>query len=373
MFKIEGKYTSAKIFSETKEDGVIEQTTEICNHPIFKDCKIRVMPDCHRGKGCTIGFTAELPKNREIIPNIIGVDQNCGMYVVKLKKAKTLNDYAKLDKVIREHIPYGRNGREKVSTLVPEDLLEDVKRTSKDILKQTPNNHLKKIGSLGGGNHFISIEKGSTGTYLIVHSGSRNFGKELAIHFQKIAIEKNCYESGQLKELSYLTDKDSQDYLNCAKICAKYAHYNRKIIVSEILTNMGWKSEEDFETVHNYIGDDEIIRKGAISCKKDEKVLIPLNMADGSLIAVGLGNEDWNNSAPHGAGRMYSRSQAKDLLTMKEYKERMKNIYSSCISFETLDESPMAYKAASIIKDSIRPTAKLIDHLIPVYNFKASE
>lgn len=373
MFELNGKYTTAKVFTEIQDVDVAEQTLAICNHPIFKDCKIRIMPDCHKGKGCTIGFTAEMPKNGGIVPNIIGVDQSCGMLAVKLKKSKTLNDFAKLDKVIRKFVPFGQNGRNEISSIIPVDLIEKVKQISVDYLKEEPNKDLRKIGSLGGGNHFISIEKGNTGTYLIIHSGSRNFGKKLAIHFQKLAIEQNCYREGELKNLSFLTGKNADNYLYCAKVCNEYAQLNRLVIAYEILTNMGWKSEEDFETIHNYIGQDNIIRKGAISCYEGEKVLIPLNMADGSLICVGKGNTDWNNSAPHGAGRTLSRTQAKDQLTMKEYKKQMKNIFSSCVSISTLDEAPMAYKNSAKIIQAIEPTAEIIDHLKPLYNFKAEE
>lgn len=373
MFEIEGKYTSAKIFAEKDEEGVIEQTSQICNHPIFKDCKVRVMPDCHRGKGCTIGFTAELPKNGEIIPNIIGVDQFCGMHVIKLSNNDITNDYEKVDKVIRRNIPFGRDGRQKFSALVPNEFIEKTKKICKDILKDNFVNHINKIGSLGGGNHFISLEKGKTGTYLIIHSGSRNIGLKLAIYYQELAIKTNCYGEGELKQLSFLTDKDAQDYLDCAEYCREYAALNRKIIAHDIMVGMRWKSEDEFETVHNYIGNDGIIRKGAISCYKNEKVLIPLNMADGSLICMGKGNSDWNNSAPHGAGRALSRMQAKDKLTIQEYKNKMSGIFSSCISTATLDESPMAYKNGDEIKKLITPTAQIIDHLTPVYNFKAAD
>lgn len=373
MYEVNGKYTSAKIFTEVEDTDVTEQTLAICNHPIFKDCEVRIMPDCHKGKGCTIGFTAEMPKNGEIIPNIIGVDQSCGMLTVKLKKAKTLNDFAKLDKVIREFVPFGQNGRKEISSLVSDELAEKVKQISIDYLNENSNRDLNKIGSLGGGNHFISIEKGKTGTYLIIHTGSRNFGKKLAVHFQKLAIEGNCYGDGELKNLSYLTAENAQKYLACAKICNEYAHFNRLVIAKEILSNMGWKAEDEFETIHNYIGEDRIIRKGAISCYKAAKVLIPLNMADGSLICIGKGNNDWNNSAPHGAGRALSRTQAKDKLTMQEYKKQMKNIFSSCVSTATLDESPMAYKNSQEIIQAIAPTVQIIDHLKPLYNFKAEE
>ena len=370
MQEIKGKYTSAKIFSIHEDEGVNEQVIQVCNHPIFEGCNIRIMPDCHKGKGCTIGFTSEMPKNGEIIPNIIGVDQSCGMLTIKIKECKTLRDYIKLDKVIRQFVPAGTNGRKTISDLVGEDLKTEIKEICNKFLKEDEREDLLKIGSLGGGNHFISLEKGIDGTYLIIHSGSRNFGKKLAVYFQDIAIKKNCYEEGELKNLSFITGNDAADYLYCADVCRKYANLSRKIMAHEILENMGWKAEFEFETIHNYIGDDGIIRKGAISCKKDEKVLIPLNMADGSLIAVGKGNADWNNSAPHGAGRLLSRTQAKETLTMSEYKKRMKGVHSCCISTGTLDESPMAYKSGEEIKEAIQPAAEIIDHLKPVYNYK---
>lgn len=313
-----------------------------------------------------------MPKNGEIIPNIIGVDQSCGMYVTKLKKCATLKEYDKLDKVIKNFVPTGLRGRKAISPLVPEALKEEVKRYNIDYLKRSPDEDLKKVGSLGGGNHFIAIEKGETGTYLIIHSGSRDFGNKMAIYFQKLAIETNCYEDGELKQLSFLTDKNAEEYLKCAKVCQEYSQWNRYIIAQEILSNMNWKAEDNFETVHNYIENDNIIRKGAISCKTDEKVLIPINMAYGSFIAIGKGNTDWNNSGPHGAGRLYSRTQAKELLTMTDYKNSMKKVHSCCISTGTLDEAPMAYKDGDEIKELITPTAQIIDHLIPLYNYKAS-
>ena len=328
------------------------------------------MPDCHKGKGCTIGFTSTMPKNHEIIPNIIGVDQSCGMYVVKLKKCKTLKEFDKLDKVILNNIPTGTRGRKTVSDLIPEELKEGVIKYNRDCLNRGGNDDLLKIGSLGSGNHFISIEQGESGTYLIIHSGSRNFGNEMAVYFQKLAIEKNLYMDGELKQLSYLTDEDAEDYLRCAEVCADYSHYSRYIMAQEILKNMDWKSEEEFETVHNYISSDGFIRKGAISCKKDEKALIPINMAYGSFIVKGKGNDDWNNSAPHGAGRLYSRTRAKEVLTMQDYKSSMKGVHSCCITTGTLDEAPMAYKNGDEIKELITPTAEITDHLIPLYNFK---
>lgn len=372
MQEIQGKYTSAKIYANEIFDGVLEQTKTICNHPIFEDCNIRIMPDCHEGMGCTIGFTSELPKNGGIIPSIIGVDQSCGMYVIKLNENNDLTQYDKLDKVIRKYVPSGLRGRQEISEIVSEELREEVVRYNTDYLKRDYTDDLLKIGSLGGGNHFISIEKGESGSYLIIHSGSRDFGNKMALYFQNRAAEINPYGENELKRLSYLTGDEAAEYLKCAKICHDYSKQNRRIMAHEILSNMGWDAEETFETVHNYIGEDNIIRKGAISCQKDEKVLIPINMAYGSFIAMGKGNIDWNNSGPHGAGRIFSRTKAKESLTMEEYQESMKGIHSSCISKGTLDEAPMAYKNGDEIKKLITPTADIIDHLIPVYNFKAS-
>lgn len=373
-FEIQGEYTSAKIFSNTEDKEVINQTLDICNHPIFEDTTVRIMPDCHKGKGCTIGFTSTMPKNGEIIPNIIGVDQSCGMLAIKIKDCKTTRDYYKLDKVIRTNVPGGTGGRRKTTHRFLDDTLlkENIIKASKDYLKEDPESELQKVGTLGAGNHFISLEKGESGLYLIIHSGSRNFGNKLAEYFQRRAIETNCYKDGYFKNLSYLKGKDAEDYLFWAKVCNEYASLSRQVMAKEILDNMDWESLDYIETVHNYIGEDNIIRKGAISCKQGEKVLIPINMAYGSFIAVGRGNSDWNNSGPHGAGRVLSRTQAKESLTMKDYKNSMKGVHSTCISTGTLDEAPMAYKSGDEIKELIYPTAEIIDHLKPVYNFKAS-
>ena len=372
MLELEGKYTSAKIFADTIENGVVEQVKSVLDHPIFKDCQIRIMPDCHSGKGCVIGFTSPLPKNGEIIPNIIGVDIHCGMLAIKLSD-KDIVDFSKLDKVINRNIPVGRDGRKIVSKRIPEEFIEEIKYWSKDWLKDNFLTHMQKIGSLGDGNHFISIEKGSTDTYLIIHTGSRNIGNKLAIEFQKLAIEKHCYGEGRLKELSYLDGKDAENYIKCMHFCEEYARLNRDVIAHDIMVGMRWKEIDRIETIHNYINkNDKIIRKGAITCNKDELAIIPINMAYGTFIVKGKGNLEWNNSGPHGAGRILSRTQAENTLTMQEYKESMKNIYSSCISTNTLDEAPMAYKNGDEIKKLITPTADIVDHLIPIYNFKAN-
>lgn len=365
---LKGKYTDATIIANTIESGVIRQTLDICNHPIFKDCPIRIMPDCHEGKGCVIGFTAPLPKNGEIIPNIIGADQSCGVVAAQLPPDVEI-DFNRLDEVIRTYIPSGINGRKTIAKGIPDKLRAEIERYNKDCLKRDATDDLLKLGSLGGGNHFISVEKGQTGTYLIIHSGSRNFGNEMARYFQKIAMDTNLYS---MKELSYLSGKDAEDYMNCAKTCYFYGQFSRWVMIHEICKHMNFDIHELIETVHNYIGDDNIIRKGAIACHKDANAIIPLNMRDGSLLIKGKGNQHWNFSGPHGAGRILSRSKAKEQLKLEDYQEAMKGIYSSCISNSTLDEAPMAYKNGEEIKDLIEPTAEVYDHLIPVYNFKAS-
>ena len=372
MIELLGRYTSGKIFAKTIEQEVTAQVLRVLNHPIFKDCKIRLMPDCHVGKGCTIGFTSTLPINGEIIPNIVGVDQSCTISAYKID-GKDLDNYAKLDKVIRQHVPFGTGGKRKnVHKDIPERLIDDVNKLCKDFLKSNPIDDLLKIGSLGGGNHFISIEEGKTGTYLLIHSGSRNFGNNLARYFQNIAINKNCYLSGIYKELSYLDGKDAQDYLVCADICKQYSKVNHIVMAKEIFEKMQWNYSEIIMTHHNYIDlDDQIIRKGAIRLDQAQLGLIPINMAYGTYLVEGKGNFDWNNSGPHGAGRLFSRSQAKCCLSMEQYKESMKDVYSTCVSTKTLDESPMAYKPGEEIEQLIKDTCLIVDHLVPKYNFKA--
>ena len=374
MIELNGKFTNAKIYAKTLDEKAVEQVQRVVDHPIFDGASIRIMPDCHSGKGSVIGFTSTMPKNGEIIPNLIGVDQSCGMLCVKLNKTKNDRDYLKLDKVIRNYIPTGAGGvRKEVYRKVSDnDYIVDMTKEASSMLGVEYENQLKKIGTLGGGNHFISIEKGEDANYLIIHSGSRNIGLLLAEYYQRMAIEKHCYGEGQDKELSFIDGKDAEDYLRFAKYCDEYARLSRRTMADIIIDEMGFDEAESFTTVHNYINqDDMIIRKGAVSCKKDETILIPINMAYGSFIVRGLGNEDWNNSAPHSAGRVYSRTKAFAELSMKDYKESMKGIHSDCITPKTLDESPMAYKDGEEIKELIVETGVIVDHLKPVYNFKS--
>ncbi len=377
MIEIEGKYTSAKIFAKNTEENVIKQIQSVVDHPIFESCQIRIMPDCHAGKGCVIGFTSTMPKNGEIIPNIIGVDQSCTMTAYRIEGKQT-RDFLKLDKVIKEKIPVGTGGKRKeLHRFVQNvddyglEMIDAVKKASADYLKEDTGTELYKIGTLGAGNHFISLEKGETGLYLIIHSGSRNFGNRMAIYFQEKAIEKHCFGEGKLKELSWLDGKDAEEYLYYAKVCDWYADLSHKVMADEIINAMDFEVKDIIKTTHNYINqEDKIIRKGAIQCIKDEKVIIPINMAYGTFLATGKGNSDWNNSGPHGAGRVLSRKTAKESLSMNNYKKSMKGVHSCCIHRGTLDESPMAYKNGDEIKELITPTADIIDHLKPVYNFK---
>lgn len=402
-----------KVFTENIEQQAIEQINLLLEQESFKDCKIRIMPDVHAGKGCVIGFTADL--GNKVIPNIVGVDIGCGMLCVELGNIEL--DLEKLDKIINQYIPAGRNIREqklidfeKINNLY---CLRELKETKK---------FNRAIGTLGGGNHFIEIDVDENNNkYLVIHTGSRNLGKQVADYYQNLAIElcsgkeemfkkkeeiiKTYKEQGKkseiqkaLKELEleykqnkpnlpnelcYLEGEYREKYLHDMKICQEYASLNRLNIAKEILMNyfqLTYVPEIDyppimnnrFETIHNYISfEDNIVRKGAISAKKGEKVLIPINMRDGSIIAIGKGNEDWNKSAPHGAGRIMSRHKAKETFKLEEFKESMKGIYSSSIVEDTIDEAPFVYKPMQEIIDNIQDTVEIQKIIKPIYNFKA--
>lgn len=393
-----------KIFTKTIEPEALNQIYTLGKMDIFKDVPIRIMPDCHSGKGCVIGFTAKM--NEYIIPSLIGVDIGCGMRCCEI--GKIYIDYAKLDSVIREYIPAGRAVRgeklyfSQLDNLYCKDQLKNMER-----LKCS-------LGTLGGGNHFIEVDEGNDGIkYLVIHTGSRNLGKQVAEIYQQIAIDdlqganKLAEESKKLiaeykasgrqrdiqrglaelkrkwqpnklnipKELCYLTGEHRDMYLHDMKICQEFASKNRLEIAWEIFIRMGWPVDRvSFETIHNYIDHDtNIVRKGAISAKAGEKLLIPINMRDGCIIGVGKGNEDWNCSAPHGAGRIMSRSKAIENVSLEEYQDSMKGIYTTSVSRSTLDESPMAYKPMDEILDNIKDTVEIIEIIKPVYNFKASE
>ena len=405
MLEISGKFCTAKVFIDTVEDTAKEQIKTLCDQSFVEGCKIRIMPDVHAGAGCVIGFTANL--GARVIPNIVGVDIGCGMLTVDLGFNDV--DFEKLDSIIREKIPSGKDVQPGRLIRLPEIQNLHCYRELKDAKRLE-----RSVGSLGGGNHFIEIDVDEEGRrYLVIHSGSRNLGKQVAEIYQKTPIEihrgieeywaerdrviteykaqgrrkeieatlKEMKKAFQLKvtevpeELCYLESKYCDMYLHDMQFCQQFANLNRFMMAKLILNNLFGKEVEDFEhfeTVHNYIDmESNIIRKGAVSAQKGEKLLIPINMRDGSLICIGKGNEDWNCSAPHGAGRLFSRNTAKDKFTVEEFQKSMEGIFSTCISDRTLDESPMAYKNMDDIVNNITSTADIIKVIKPVYNFKA--
>ena len=402
MLEIKGKMNTAICYAKVIEDVAIEQIKRMCDYELTAGNKVRIMPDVHAGKGCTIGTTMTVTD--KVCPNIVGVDIGCGMYTVKLAD-KSL-DFEKIDEACH-YIPSGRNvwdGRKErfdIQELKCYRALKDTKRLA------------RSLGTLGGGNHFIEIDKAADGThYLVIHSGSRNLGKQVAEIYQQLAIElhagKEDYfirreeiirtykEAGRraeiqdaLKELAKeYTAKTSDvpedlcwlygsflgDYLHDVEICQRFACRNREIMAETILERTGMSKEEAFHTIHNYIDTDEmILRKGAIAAHKGERVLIPINMRDGSVIAVGKGNPEWNYSAPHGAGRIMSRGKAKETLSLEEYRASMEGIYTTSVNESTLDEAPMVYKSLDDILDVINEAVDIVDIIKPVYNFKAGE
>lgn len=393
-----------KIFTENIEQEALDQINTLMEQPAFSDCKVRIMPDVHAGKGCVIGFTADL--GEKVIPNIVGVDIGCGMLTVNLGKIDI--DYAKLDKVIREHVPSGYNiheGRKErfndIQELFCYRELKDTRRFE------------RSIGTLGGGNHFIEIDEGTDGTkYLVIHTGSRNLGKQVADYYQNLAVKlmqgkdelyskqeqliaeykaagrrseieaavkelRKTWKAKELhipKELCYLTGKYREDYLHDMRICQWFAVRNRNHIGMVITREMGWDVLDTFETIHNYIEfETNLVRKGAISAKAGEKVLIPINMRDGCIVGIGKGNEDWNYSAPHGAGRIMSRSKARELVSLDSFRQAMDGIYTTSVTADTVDEAPMVYKSMDEIVENIKDTVDILEIIKPVYNFKASE
>lgn len=392
-----------KIFTENIEQEAVDQINTLLDQPAFADCKVRIMPDVHAGAGCVIGFTANL--GNKVIPNIVGVDIGCGMLTVNLGKIDI--DYAKLDRTIRESVPCGHNihdGRQRrydeITRMYCYRELKDTRRFE------------RSIGTLGGGNHFIEIDEGTDGTkYLVIHTGSRNMGKQVADYYQNLAVEimqgkdelysrqeqliaeykaqgrkseiqtaikelHRSFEAKQLdipKDLCYLTGKYREEYLHDMRICQRFAHINRLYIALAIANGMEWDAIDFFETIHNYIDDANMIRKGAISAKKGEKLLIPINMRDGCILGIGKGNEDWNCSAPHGAGRIMSRNKARELVSLDEFKEAMNGIYTTSVGSDTIDEAPMVYKPMYEIVENIKDTVDILEIIKPVYNFKASE
>jgi RNA-splicing ligase RtcB len=379
-----------KIYATTLEDVAFDQIKELGEFEPYKDSKIRIMPDCHAGAGCTIGTTMEIKD--KITPNLVGVDIGCGMLTVKLKETEI--DLRKLDAVINKFIPNGFNTHTEPKAEFEFDKL---------IAKNLNIDRAKvSIGSLGGGNHFIEVGKTSKNElYLVIHSGSRNIGGQVAKFYQNIAIENltdNAKEREELivklkkegrqneigkelkklkkpdinKDLAYLTGADFDNYMHDMELMQKYAVLNRRTMANIILKKAELTEAETFETIHNYIDFNRMmLRKGAVSAENGETLLIPINMRDGSIIAKGKGNADWNYSAPHGAGRLMGRRQAHKNLNLDEFKEQMKDVYSTSVMAETLDEAPNAYKPMNEILEAIEDTVEIVDIIKPIYNFKA--
>ena len=402
MIEITGNYNTAKCYASTLEDGAREQIRTVCDMKEFAASKIRIMPDVHTGKGCTIGTTMTITD--KIVPAMVGVDIGCGMYTVALGRVEI--DLQRFDEAAH-FIPSGRDvweGRGErfdLTVLRCYRYLRDSKRLE------------RSLGTLGGGNHFIEIDSDDDGNkYLVIHSGSRNLGTQVAEYYQSVAVDLNLgkeeyfnrreevirtyKEAGRRseiqstlkamakeweakeptlpKELCYLWGRFMDDYLHDLDICQNFARRNRERMSEILLEKMELVALEAFHTVHNYVDlDGMILRKGAVSARAGEKLLIPINMRDGSLVCIGRGNEDWNFSAPHGAGRLMSRSAAFERLTMAEYEEQMAGIYSTCVVPDTIDESPMAYKSIDEIVENITPTAEIVCRIKPIYNFKAAE
>lgn len=415
-----------RIFTDNIEASAVEQIESLLSVPVFSQCKIRIMPDVHAGAGCVIGFTGNL--GDRVIPNIVGVDIGCGLYVQPFVSRSEI-DFHALNEFILQNIPSGRNIRTEQYKPLPNKYMEAYSECKSLIKQLRCYRELKEIkrlnracGSLGGGNHFIELDKDENGMhYLVVHTGSRNLGKQVAQIYQKLAMKcqsgwaelmegqnrmiaeykaagrkdelqeaiRNLHNSFKMfkptipADLSYLEKEFREDYLHDMRLCQQWAKINRRMITGLIMDHLTRQGNVEtpeaarqsvaFESVHNYIGDDNIIRKGAIAAYSGQKCIIPLNMRDGSLICIGKGNEEWNFSAPHGAGRIMSRAQAFKSISMEEYRQSMQGIYSESLNEETKDESPMVYKPKDEIIQNIRQTVSIENVIKPVFNFKAAE
>lgn len=369
MVRIKGQFNHAIVFTDNVEETAIKQIRTLCDQEFVRDSNIRIMPDVHAGAGCTIGTTMTIKD--KIVPNLVGVDIGCGIEVLKLKDDKI--NLQNLDDLIYEKIPSGFNIRKKEHIFNEKIDLNLLKCREKMNLDRAR----KSIGTLGGGNHFIEINKDSKGSlYLVVHSGSRHLGHQAATHYQREAFKtlKRERKADMPRDLAYVYGENFDNYIQDMKIIQKYADLNRKAMVKEIVDGMRLKALSQFTTIHNYIDTDNmILRKGAVSAKKGEVLIIPINMRDGSIISVGKGNPHWNYSAPHGAGRIMSRRQAKASLTMNQFKKTMEGIYTTSVNRDTLDECALAYKPIDEIIENIGDTVDILDIIRPIYNFKAAE
>lgn len=360
MVKIKGRFNTASVFIDDIEKETYQQILAMCNLKQLENTVISIMPDCHAGAGCTIGTTIRMPQHTPINPFYVGVDIGCGVDVVKLSGAFS---YEALDAVIRTHIPFGfgindqkeDKAIELIGNLFCQDKLKNIDRLN------------RSLGTLGGGNHFIEIaENQERQQFLLVHSGSRNLGHQVATIYKKMA-DLDGFLTGALRT----------DYLHDMNICQRFAEINRVLIRNKVIEHLNLSPPERVcTTIHNYIEMNReciTLRKGAVRAMTDEKLVIPINMRDGTILAKGRGNRVWNCSAPHGAGRILSRSQAKKTLDLAEFIEVMNGVYTTCVSKETLDEAPMAYKSMNVILDHISETVEIIDILKLVYNFKAAD
>ena len=400
MEEIKGKFATAVSYAKYIDEKAKVQISRMCDYDFTKDSKIRIMPDVHAGKGCTIGTTMTITD--KVVPNIVGVDIGCGMYTIRLETDRL--DFTRIDEAAH-FIPSGRNvWEEKQETFDISQLYCYSKLKNKNWIENS-------VGTLGGGNHFIEVDKANDGIFhLVIHTGSRNLGKQVAEIYQELAIDLNVGKASYIEQrerliaeykalgrqseiqsalkelesnrrktsipedLCYVYGEYLDKYLHDVELCQQFAKQNRECIARILLDKSDITGTDGFHTVHNYIDTKEmILRKGAIAAHNGEKVLIPINMRDGSILAIGKGNPEWNFSAPHGAGRIMSRTEAKAKLSLNEYKSVMNGVYSTSINEETLDEAPMAYKSLSDIVDVISDTVKIIDVMKPVYNFKAAE
>ena len=368
MVELKGKFNTAKVFTDTAEQSAVTQIEHLLNQEFMAGSKIRIMPDAHMGMGCTIGTTMTIID--KIVPNLVGVDIGCGMETAILKDKRI--EPVQLDKAIHQYIPAGFNIRKS-----PHHFADEIDLYALRCAKHVDMNRaIHSIGTLGGGNHFIELGKSESGQlYLVIHSGSRNLGKQVCDHYQNAAADSLGRKGkGADRVLAYLEGSLFDDYIHDMGIVQRYADLNRKAIIKELEKRVKFKIVEQFTTVHNYIDlDNMILRKGAISAQKGERVLIPMNMRDGSLVCIGKGNEDWNYSAPHGAGRLMSRTVAKQSITLSQFEKSMKGIYSSTVNKSTIDEAPSAYKPMDEIISNIGDTADIAEKIKPLYNFKAAE
>lgn len=400
MLEVNGKFNSAKIFTDVVDESSIAQVVELCNQEFCAGSRIRLMPDIHAGAGCTIGTTMTITD--KVCPNLVGVDIGCGMETVQIAEKDI--DLEKLDCIIHERIPSGFSIREDAHKYASEVDLAGLRCVHHTDIERAK----KSLGTLGGGNHFIEADRDDDGNiYIVVHSGSRHLGLEVAKYYQEFGYKALCesdnggvkriveelkaqgrqseisdaikeYKSKNQtkipKQLAYVSGKLFDDYIHDMKIVQEFATKNRRAMMDEIVNGMGVTVVEQFTTIHNYIDTDNmILRKGSVSAQKGEKLLIPINMRDGSLICIGKGNEDWNCSAPHGAGRLMSRAAAKETFSVSEFEKQMEGIYTTSVNRSTLDECPMAYKSMEAIVENIGPTAEIVKVIKPIYNFKAGD